>query len=628
MFNPMVVAGGFAAAAGKPIIDMAGTTLASWIDAVTLPLKYEINYKQRTQLPSVADGFEAYLTGNMSRPGFDELCAFHNIPNMNDKKDIFQKVGAAAWSNVFNSKIPRLPMESIIYLYLSGVIKKPEADDFLKKYAFNKDQLNALWSMLEPRFEPTVTLNNFYRGWWSDETVVPLLRRQFGCSKTDAEILLKSSQFTPPPSDIIRFAVKSVYNKDEIKEFELDAEYDEIGEAKAWANAVGITDKTKVKYGGKEYERDILRDYWIAHWDLMSPTQGYQALHRLRPHRLSRYNKGLPNLKPFEHKQLGILLKMKDYVKPQRDWLQAISYNNLGRIDLRRLFNDNTIDAKELSEQYYDLGYNEADTKLLVDWQIDEKKRKDDDKEKKKLAKNYGRLIAETLAGYEEGSINRDSAFNTLSMMYDDADRAFNEMSAIDIRVNRKRIKQYILMVKNEFFHGLYDGLAAYTELVVGGVADIRANQYVIRWQRELDRPRRIVGITTVLDWMKRALITVENAKKRLETLGLSNADTLLYLQQANQDIQTSLAIESAKKAKSDKQRISESERLLDRLKQQGREAQAVLRSYSPLSAMKRWLQLGEITPNEVHERMTFLGIPNADQQRYFDEWGIDATVS
>lgn len=621
MFNPLSVAGGFAAAAGKPIIDMAGTTLASWIDAVTLPLKYELNYKQLTQLPSVADGYEAYLSGNMSKVGFDELCRFSNIPTDTDKKDQFQRVGSALWSNVFAAKIPRLSMENIIYLYLSGSINKADADVLLKKYAFNKDQLAHLWQLLQPKFDITTIFAGFYRGFADKTFTLQSIRRLYGCGENDANRIITSSQFLPPPSDLLRFAVKSVYNPDEIAKLGLDKEYDEIQDAIPWMKAQGIVQNAEIMSNGAKITRDIIKDYWVSHWQLMSPTQGYSALHRLRPNRIDRYQELVPGVEPFQITELNLLLKANDYVPAQRKWLASISYNTLGRIDLRRLFNDRVIDEDELSEQYYDLGYNKPDTKMLVDWQVKERKRIEDDKKKKEQTRNYGKLIAETLAAYEEGSIGRDGAFQTLAFMYDDEQRALNDLNAIDIRVNRKRIKQFIIMVKRSMFMGQYDGLGAYTDLVTGGVDSVRANQYVIRWQRELDRPRRMVSIGVILDWMKRALITVEDAKHRLETLGLSNADTMLYLQQATQDIEKAIAIEQTKKAKSEQQRVNESQRLLDKLKAARKESQAVLRSYSPLSAMKRWLQDDRITVDQVQERMEFLDIPAEDRARYLSEW-------
>jgi len=611
----------FGGAASVPLFSATHGIATSYIDALILPLKYEVAQQHRTLLPNPADLLGPMFDGFINRDGYDWLAAFHNIPNLGDKQNPFQAFGGKAWDALIKSKIPRLTIDQVLYAAFAGIITKDRCNTLLKEYGFRKDQLDVLQGIIGPKFDQNILINNYFRGSNSYQETVDKMRRFYGCNQNSAETILDNSQFIPPPGDLIRFAVKGVYNPDEIKEFELDAEFDEIKEGVAWANATGIGEATIKDKDGNVITKDIFKDYWMAHWQLMSPQQGFESLHRLRPSRLSRYTDRVPDLTPFEFKQLNVLLKAQDYVPKQRKWLAAISYNQLGRIDLRRLFLNEIIDETELVEQYQDLGYVSADAYLLLEYSIKDKKEKDKLKKEKEAKSTYGKLAAQIYLAYRDGAIGRDLAYARLMLIFDDDSLVTANIDAIDIDINRHRVLQYIKMVKDEFFLGLYDGVQAVAELLQGGVNDIRASQYVIRWQRQLSRPRRIASINTILDWYKRILITFDDAAARLSNLGVSNNETLLYLQAGSQDIQKALIQEQNKQARTEKQKVEESKRLLRELQANHRSAKSDLRTYSNINDMKRWFLTGLIEEYEVRERMNFLDIPILDQDRIITEW-------
>ena len=154
-----------------------------------------------------------------------------------------------------------------------------------------------------------------------------------------------------------------------------------------------------------------------------------------------------------------------------------------------------------------------------------------------------------------------------------------------------------------------------------GGLQDVRANQYVIRWQRQLSRPRRMAGINTILDWVKRGLMSFIDAKSRLEKLGVSNADTILYLESAQQDIEKKIQLEQTNLARTEKQQQAEVATLFRRMQAEAKAAQAQLRTYSSPAIMKRWFRQGMIDWRTVEDRLAFLGIPPQDIERYRKEF-------
>ena len=88
-------------------------------------------------------------------------------------------------------------------------------------------------------------------------------------------------------------------------------------------------------------DKEVLQWYWRAHWELPSPTTGFEMLHRLHPDVLEvigeKYKEmGLnPDDLKTDLDTLKELLKISDYPKYWRDRLAAISYSPLTRVDLR-----------------------------------------------------------------------------------------------------------------------------------------------------------------------------------------------------------------------------------------------------------------------------------------------------
>lgn len=139
----------------------------------------------------------------------------------------------------------------------------------------------------------------------------------------------------PPLDDMIRFAVREVYDPALRAELGLDANYPAEFTSEA---ALHGMDEARA------------RQYWAAHWRLPSAQQGYQMLWRT--------DLGEAGLKT--------LLRALDYPEKWRDRLMQIAYHPPGRVDLRRMFAAKVIDRSEVKEGYRRLGYQEADAEQLT----------------------------------------------------------------------------------------------------------------------------------------------------------------------------------------------------------------------------------------------------------------------
>ncbi len=138
-------------------------------------------------------------------------------------------------------------------------------------------------------------------------------------------------------SDYIRFAVRDVYDAAARQKLTLDQDF-----------PPGLAPKL-VALG---YSDTDAKDAWAAHWELPSPTQVYEMLHRGK----------LPEGVTVED-----YLKSADYAPIWRQSLVDISYNPITRTDAKRMYKLRG-DFDALVANFRNNGYNEQDSKDLAEF--------------------------------------------------------------------------------------------------------------------------------------------------------------------------------------------------------------------------------------------------------------------
>ena len=138
-------------------------------------------------------------------------------------------------------------------------------------------------------------------------------------------------------SDYIRLAVRDVFSPETRKKFTLDDDYP--------------TPLTR-KFQAIGYSETDAKDLWAAHWELPSPTQVYEMLHR---------GKLPPGISVEDY------LRSADYAPAWRQALVDISYNPITRTDAKRMYKLNG-DFDALVQNFRNNGYNEQDAKALAEF--------------------------------------------------------------------------------------------------------------------------------------------------------------------------------------------------------------------------------------------------------------------
>lgn len=143
----------------------------------------------------------------------------------------------------------------------------------------------------------------------------------------------------PPPADLIRFAVKEVFNEATATLFGQFEEADRLPYDRF--AQLGINEQHA-------------REYWAAHWDLPSPQMGFEMFHR----------------RIIDEATLKTLLKAQDYMPFWRDKMIALNYRPITRIDIRRLHKEGIYKPADVESAYLDLGYSPTNAALLRDYVI------------------------------------------------------------------------------------------------------------------------------------------------------------------------------------------------------------------------------------------------------------------
>lgn len=594
-----------------------------WIDHKLLTNNYHFNSQFRNAMPSYGDCAKAYILGTMKEDGFAAVAALNNISLNADDPDLFARTGGKAWTQILESGLHQLSYAELLTLLIRGLIPADTILNLTKDMKFRQGHKGWFLDLLTGKIPPEIIFSLWNRGIWNEDKAKKELRRSMDRLPSDTADITGLRKLIPPPTELVRFLVRHVWEPDIRSVLGLDDEYDRVAKAIPWFNAVGLFDNMSIPGDGNTDPVDWIKAELATHWKSMSPEQCFVAHQRLRPGREARWRDVAPNATAFTDDILNKALRMDDYVPKMRDWLTAISYRVIPIRQLKMIYEDDIIDRAEVYEIWQDHGYKPVDAQRLTEM-LD--KQKKDDKDKKDDADNrkrYSRYRSSILRAYEEGSIRQVDAITQLSQARMKTEDIDAQLSAIDIDVNRKIVKQFVAMVRDEFMLGGLDGSTAQAELVSGGLTDERASQYVILWQRKLNRPRRTANAAKLLDWYKFGYIADYELSRRLAILGFSYGDILIYNAEASRLLDENVARIQAAQARTVRQQIEAAARMQREAEARRRTEQAHMRTYSGLVQMRKWFIENEMSETEARSRMTFLDIPQEDQDRYITDWTI-----
>lgn len=205
---------------------------------------------------------------------------------------------------------------------------------------------------------------------------------KLGYKPTDAKMLASLAFFQPPVQDVIRFAVRDVYD-DNL------ARLSNIFEG--WDNPDYLRDAS---LAGLKPEHAKL--YWGAHWILPSATQGFEMFQR----------------EQINLNELQALLRAADYAPAWREKLISIAYLLPTKVDVRRAYEDDIIDDDKLREYIRHAGTDPAWYEAIFNWY---KSRKIKLQAKKDGVKSLS--ISLIIKAYTNGAIQQSEAVEKIAKL-------------------------------------------------------------------------------------------------------------------------------------------------------------------------------------------------------------------
>lgn len=419
-------------------------------------------------------------------------------------------------------------------------------------------------------------------------------------SQAEAAELLK---VIPSPSDLIRFAVREVWDDATVRAFGYDEDFPEP--FRIWAEKQGfgwgqqVTDANGVTYPAVPWPLA----YWRAHWQTISPGQAYEMLHRLRPGRIERYRQFVPGVQPVDLAFVQRVLKVADYPLAFRDRLAAISYRPISYRQITKVVQAGLVDQAELAESFQDMGYSPPDSALLARAYATEP----DAAEVKAEQRRARKCILDL---YALGGTDSDTAGGQLIGAGATPQLARLSLARVDLCNRTATLKAAIAAIRKHVLRGelTLDGGAA--ELVNIGVQSARAQEYRALWAMELTPTRRRLSAGRIRQLVAKGLMDRDTAVSRLINLGWSQPDAVLDLSLAEQQFQHLLASEQKAAEKAVHSQAKAMEGLAKQHQAAAKRLVQAAVKMEPLSVLKRWLKKAIVDVNEFGRRLTARGYP------------------
>lgn len=435
----------------------------------------------------------------------------------------------------------------------------------------------------------------------------------------------------PGASDLIRFVVRDVWDVPAITRFGYNEEYPgEIMEQ--WLRKQGlIYDIKSPPHDAAGLKFNWGRAFWWAHWNLPSPTQAYEMLHRLR-YRIDQPNQPRdPSGEIFTLDDLKLLLKVNDYPPFWRGKLAAVGYRPIGIRNLRLMFALDVIDRIGVKEIFLDQGYNDRDaeiqTKLIEKQKLSSQKLPNVNAARRAILTSY-RLGTISDAFAREHlyrlTLGTEKDVQTFDAMPLDARQAkADDDSGVkalvleaDAEIAIAEAKEKLASIRRQRLRGIIDEPTARQSLTGAGFTPAAVNRYIKTWRYELDEHKRNLSTAQILKYARYGLLSGDAALKRLRNLNWSSDDATLLLA----DVARNVNLDNAKRllaiARTAKQQQQALKAAARAAAQEARQARTALASHGTPSQLTKWLASGLIDEASFTGRLTALGWPVDDIAR------------
>jgi len=375
----------------------------------------------------------------------------------------------------------------IIAANMKGVVTDEDTSTYLRHLGYAEGPRMILQAAMQKPLQPDQAIDLYLRGDINAQRLLAKLAAA-GLSVEDQGLAIKLMWRIPGVSDLIRMAVREAFTPEIAEKF---GQYADFPPAFAeWALKQGLT-------------TEWAQRYWAAHWDLPSPSQGFEMLHR----------------GAISEADLDTLLRALDVMPFWRAPLKAIAFNPLTRVDVRRMYHLGVLTDAEVIKSYKDLGYNEENAQRMLEFTRQYYGPEDEDPED--TDREWTK--AEVLDGYRKGILTTDQAREALqTMAYPDAKIDFY-LSREDYKASNSRRQAYIDTYHSLFINGIVSAAEVSNALQTLGVSGTEIDDNLALWYLQqvqaVQRPTK----AELIRWLKAGIISESEWTVEMRQYGYSD---------------------------------------------------------------------------------------------------------
>jgi len=313
--------------------------------------------------------------------------------------------------------------------------------------------------------------------------------RKIGIHPEYNEMYKELAYQIPPVADIITMAVREAFTPEIAAKFGQYEDYPT--ELEKWGEKKGLS-------------KEWTSRYWAAHWNLPSPLQGFEMLHR-----------GVIN-----ESELNMLLRALDVMPFWRDKLTQIAYRRLTRVDIRRMYREGVLTEKEVYESYLEHGYTEQNAERMSEFTI-----------KQTLATLSKFTSGDIIKAFASRMIDRAEAISLLDRIGISSEDASYIVGTAEYKRLWAFTDQQIAGIRNLYKKRVYDENQTRDKLSKLNLPAEQINVLMQQWVYEKVEELDATWTTAqTLTFLKKGFITVARARKELDLNGYDSEHINIYI--------------------------------------------------------------------------------------------------
>jgi hypothetical protein len=357
----------------------------------------------------------------------------------------------------------------------------------LKRRGWSAARIEVFKQLVSLRLDPEIVQRiwlrdkSTYEGLWQD-------LHDIGWDDERINVYKELAMILPSAQDLIRMAVREVFTPEIVEEYGQMEDFPP--DFAAWGEKIGLTEQWA-------------KNYWAAHWDLPSASQGFEMLHR-----------GV-----ITYDDLKVLLRALDVMPYWRDKLIEIAYSPYTRVDVRRMYKEEVLDEAGVKKAYLDLGYDEERATKLTEFTVKYYGRDETDVEAEQ-EKIRDLTRADVCDGYRKGILSASETTDLLSKLaYEPASIQFY-IDREDLKKDQALKDAYSANYKRLYVTGIKDDEAVKSEMVDLGFLPGEVDELLRIWYTERIRREARPSRTDLARFLKKEIITEERWWAEMAAMG------------------------------------------------------------------------------------------------------------